>query len=235
MFDPLNACGMVMISREHDSGSVLSGSCFMFRSNQIVLTAAHCVPENLADVKLVFPRLGVERQVKDIRRNPSADIALLVCDGGDARSNGNPTIAFWDSVPPDRLGEDSIAYGFPALGPDVTPRLFKPYFQRFFDYTNPAGQTYAAGELSLPAPGGLSGSPLFHPERSQMVFALVTANLETYAVTDSIDEVDDNGKVLRVESRKIVSFGLSLMLQGVDEWLNAQSDVWPAYSKWVSS
>ncbi len=68
-----------------------------------------------------------------------------------------------------------------------------------------------------------------------MVFALVTANLETYAVTDSIDEVDDNGKVLRVESRKIVSFGLSLMLQGVDEWLNAQSDVWPAYSKWVSS
>ena len=61
--------------------------------------------------------------------------------------------------------------GFPTEGPFdeapaipiPVPRLFLGYYQRFFKYPETSRNRYLAGEMSIPAPGGLSGSPLFRP------------------------------------------------------------------------
>jgi hypothetical protein len=38
-----------------------------------------------------------------------------------------------------------------------------------------------------------------------MLTGLVTANVESYAVTDSVEEVREGGDVFRLESRKVIS------------------------------
>ena len=45
-----------------------------------------------------------------------------------------------------------------------------------------------------------------------MLTGLVTTNYESYTISDSVEEVDDDGRVYRAESRKIVSYGIALML-----------------------
>jgi hypothetical protein len=154
---------------------------------------------------LKFPRLGETLRVDSIERHPTADAAALFCND-HARMvgrTGHPDLAFWDGVGNWSLGENFMSYGFPAesSGPDggpagstPIPRLFMGYFQRFFVWESPAGFRYLAGELSMAAPGGLSGGPLFRPGAQQMILGLVTANHESYAITDSVETVDDNGE-----------------------------------------
>lgn len=165
--------------------------------------------------------------VDRIARHPTADIAMLFLQGEDARSEaGYPTLAFWDGVGNWSLGEEFLAYGYPSEGPtegasnSPVARLFRGYFQRFMHFETPGGFQYLGGEMSIPAPGGLSGGPLFRPGAHTMVTGLVATNRDSYAVTDSIDEVDDAGKRFRLESRKVVSYGVAVMLSGVADWLN---------------
>lgn len=73
--------------------------------------------------------------------------------------------------------------------------------------------------MSVPAPGGLSGGPLFRRGAPQMVTGLVTTNYESYTINDSVEEVDDSGRIYRAESRKIISYGIALMLSTVKPWL----------------
>ena len=53
-----------------------------------------------------------------------------------------------------------------------------------------------------------------------MVLGVVTANLDSYAVTDSVLTVDDDGKQYREEARRVIRYGLAVMLSGVADWLN---------------
>ena len=211
------------------------------QSDRVILTASHCVPTVYDYFQARFPWEGFDRQiVSEVRRHPTADLALLFCEGEETwHDNGYPVHAFWDGVDNIGLGEDAYAYGFPAVGEPVVgdlypPRLFKAYYQRIFRGPwSPGGLRYVAAELSIPAPGGLSGSPLFRPGAEQMVTGLVTANLQSYAITDSIEEVDDDGRIYRQEARKVVSYGLALMLTGVADWLNDNTELGPGRNGWV--
>jgi S1-C subfamily serine protease len=227
--NPLDAVGIVL-ARVNDEWEP-QGSCFLFRSDVLALTAAHCVPESLEPFVVNLPHLGGKNlPVERIERHPTADIAMLFCVGEDTRTpQGYPTTAFWDGVKPHGVGETFHAYGYPTEGPteDSTqapvPRMFTGTFQRFMQYTTPAGYRYTAGEMSIPAPGGLSGGPLFRPAAHQMVLGVVAANLDSYAVTDSVLTVDDAGKEYREEARRVIRYGLAVMVSGVADWLNERS------------
>lgn len=52
-----------------------------------------------------------------------------------------------------------------------------------------------------------------------MLTGLVTANLDSYAVTDSLEEVRDGGSLYRLESRRVVSYGVGLLLSPLSSWL----------------
>jgi hypothetical protein len=64
-------------------------------------------------------------------------------------------------------------------------------------YVSPAGYRFLAGEMSIAAPIGLSGGPLFRPSVHQMVFGLAAGSLATYSDVDRIVEVKDGGKEYR--------------------------------------
>lgn len=239
-FNPLAATGILFGANVASSvHPVVTGSCFLFRSDRVILTASHCVPTGYDFFRARFPWQRLDRHVTEVRRHPTADLALLICEGEETwQDNGYPLHAFWDGVDNIGLGEDAFAYGFPAVGEPVVgdmypPRLFKTHYQRIFKYVSPSGLRYVASELSVPAPGGLSGSPLFRPGAEQMVTGLVTANVESYSLTDSIEEVDDDGRIYRHEARKVVSYGIALMLTGVADWLNDNTQHGPGRNGWV--
>lgn len=232
-FDPLAAVGVILTGAD-EGGVVMSGSAFLFRHDDVVVTAGHCVREDAPFTTVFFPRANQYLRVESVERHPSADIAVLFAKpkvrSGDRV--GYPDVAFWDGVSNWTLGEQVYAYGYPSEGGGatqaMTPRLFVGHYQRFFEYASaPDAPSYLAGELSFPAPGGLSGSPLFRPGAQQMVTGIVTANYESYAITDSVDEVRVDGSRYQLESRKVISYGLALMLSYVSDWL---SEVIPAYA-----
>ena len=224
-FNPLAAVGAVVA--EHGGGSaVFSGTCFLFRHSHIALTADHCVPESATSLRLEFPILGRVQLVEAIERHPIADIAALVTErAGNDDGQGYPEEAFWDRVSNWSLAESYLTYGLPSEGPQPdapggpTPRVFVGHFQRFFDYQSPGGYRCTAAELSGTAPSGLSGGPIFRQGAPQMRTGVVTANAESYAITDSLEEVREGGDVFRLESRRVISYGVGLLLSPVSEWL----------------
>jgi trypsin-like peptidase len=234
-FDPLEAVGLVV-----GYGDQVLGGCFRFRHEHMVFTAKHCVPTS-EDLVTFFPRSRRAQRVTRVEGHPTADIALLVTEAQPSDSgSGHPTNAFWDRVSNWRLGEEFMAFGYPVEGPSPeapagTPiaRLFIGHYQRFFEYSSPSRDNYLVGEMSIPAPAGLSGSPLFRAGAPQMVTGMVTTNLESYAVTDSITEVRDGEKAYREEARKVIAYGLALILSNVSDWLR---DVLPERDGlgWVS-
>lgn len=223
-FDPLSAVGLVVVGTSGREPRI-TGTCFLFRYDYIAVTASHCVPDDTKSITLAFPRLSRTIHVASISKHETADVTILhgeadKIDTGD----GYPKIAFWDCVSNYGLGEEFLAYGFPEStdvegATTAQPRLFVGYYQRFFDFNSPSNYRYLAGEMSVPAPGGLSGGPLFRRGAPQMLTGLVTTNYESYTISDSVEEVDDDGRVYRAESRKIVSYGIALMLNTVKPWL----------------
>lgn len=185
-------------------------------------------PRRRCGYQVSQPHRGPIRIVTgEVARHPDADLAILYVDAfGDENKDERPQWAFWDCVSNWTLGEEFIAYGFPSEGPapDATnspvPRMFVGNYQRFLRYKSPAGFTYVAGEMSIPAPGGLSGGPLFRPGAPTMLTGIATTNLESYSITDSVEEVDESGSVLRVEGRRVINYGLSLILSEVRDWLD---------------
>jgi hypothetical protein len=235
VFDPLSVVGLVLAGNENGQAPV--GTCFRFRHVDFALTAAHCVPD-VDRLYVVFPRLGQAEIVAHVERHPQADIAALTIGPLNA-TDGYPENAFWDRVSNWSLGEEAFAYGYPVEGPALrdastpTPRLVVGHYQRFFDYESHNGFRYLAGELSFPAPGGLSGGPVFRQGAPQMLTGMVTSSHESYAITDSVDEINDDGSVLRIEGRKVITYGIALMLSGVSDWLHEVAPDVPGMG-WVS-
>ena len=126
------------------------------------------------------------------------------------------------------MGEDFFAYGYPAdpIGPNAsapTQRLFKGHYQRFMEHRSFMGYRYLAGEMSIAAPAGLSGGPLFRPGAPQMVTALVAENIASQLVVDSIEERSEAGRVVKTEVRQnVISYGTAVMLSAISDWLDAE-------------
>jgi hypothetical protein len=164
-------------------------------------------------------------EVIGIARHPTADIAVL--EIAPAHGGGFPP--FQDFVTEYKLGEDLFAFGYPedtfgsTLG-KITPRLFRGYYQRYMYYHSPLGYVYNAGEMSIGAPAGLSGGPVFRPgeySTNYRVTGIVTENLESTTFLDAVEEIQRDGTVERSKYQKIITYGVALLLDSHADWLAA--------------
>lgn len=221
-FDPLMATGLVHIVTP--TNETYGGTCFAFRRPDVVLTAAHCAPDD-AEIWVSFPRRGRCKAIRVVK-HPIADVAMIFTAADDqAEAKGFSERAFWNFVANWELGEEFLAYGYPIEGPfqgtsSPTPRLFVGHYQRFMWFEAPNNTRYLAGEMSIPAPGGLSGGPVFRRQAQPMLTGLVTSNIESYSVLNSVADIDDSGRLYKEESRRIIQYGLAVMLSKLQEWLD---------------
>jgi len=181
------------------------------------------------------------RQVESIHTHPEADVAVVISARAETDiDTAHPDDAFWGFVSNLSLGEDFVSYGFPSEAPDLddgplpegqdvvllksdiipTPRLFRGYFQRYFFFPPKTKNYYLAGEMSIPAPAGLRGGPLFRPGAPPMLTGIVTGNLETFTARDSVEIEEKDGLMKRVETQRIISYGLCALLHPLADWLD---------------
>jgi hypothetical protein len=121
-------------------------------------------------------------------------------------------------------GGDFDAYGYPNDGlPAGQPvgRLMKGHFQRYFGYESPSGYTYFAGEMSVPAPAGTSGGPVLR-RGTPHLDGIVTTNVDSSILLDKVDEIDEDDKRLRIETRRVVTYGIAAMATSLLPWLAEQ-------------
>jgi hypothetical protein len=228
-FDPLAPVGMLFARQPDNNRLDFLGTCFLFRHDFVCLTAAHCVRGiEVERLVIVFPRLDQQSPVSEVRAHWTKDVAIVYLARPLAeQSSGYPESAFWDCVSNYGLGEEFAAYGYPEDSPAVsegglipTARFFRGHFQRFFNYFPPGGHAwYAAGEMSLPAPAGLSGGPVFRPGAHPMLIGLVTANAESYTLRDYEERLEEPDSRHIFEARRIVAYGVVLLLDQLAYWL----------------
>jgi hypothetical protein len=191
------------------------------------LTAKHCVgnlePNQIA---VITPLGGLVKAASSVNRHPSADLAII--ETGTMHVEGDEVKPFEAIASEDRLGADFYAYGYPedVLGEgdaNQAERLFKGHFQRFLRHNN-----HVAGEMSIPSPLGLSGGPLFRPFEPCDLLGMAIGNKSSYTTPDSAEVEMSPG--LRVEKhvRRMVEYGIALMLADVADWIHESM---PAYQR----
>jgi hypothetical protein len=166
----------------------------------------------------------VERVIADSR----ADVAILEAKSG----NGPLSEPFAKLGNEARLGEDFHAFGFvadlmlPAGVPGQRTRAFRPYVQRVFTYEQQRPYRYVAAELSTACPAGLSGGPLFPyaDPAFGVVTGLITTNVDVAIADEAFEEVEERfgNEVKFTKYRRVITYGIALMLYGVRDWLDEQ-------------
>jgi hypothetical protein len=200
------------------------GTCFAFRQSNVFLTAAHCVPEGADGMLFVnTPPVGGFHVVAEVHRHPTADLALLALDGSAWPGEVEPFVRV---KPFTALGLEFMAYGFPedAPAPDVetptpTERLFRGYLQRRLVYRR-AGYEYAAGEMSVPAPAGLSGGALFAAGDFNSVIGVAAENVQSTTYVGRVEETTTAAGTERFVEREHVQYGIAVLLAPLTEWLD---------------
>jgi S1-C subfamily serine protease len=199
------------------------GSSFVFRYSHRLLTAAHCVGKaRPAELRLLIYATGKQiYPVKRIHVHPKADVAVLEIEGVDETTIGWPVYSLFD----DRgFGTEVMSCGFPedvALGQRApTGRVFRGHVQRFMDWRSHLGYEYSAAELSFRCPGGLSGGPLVNPEFPGRLYGVITEDIQTSNILNSIEEVHEDGKVYREHYQNFINYGIAVWLPAIADWLD---------------
>lgn len=221
---PMLASGLILAVPAQGRADV-TGTGFCLGDRQTVVTAAHCVPGEQGIRYGVIGNLAPEAVfITGIRRHPKADVAVM----RRQEIEGDEDMASQVFNLPSDLGlvdgQDVRAYGYPSEStPDgVSPvgRMFKGHLMRVLSFTSPAGRDYLAGETSFPIPAGASGGPVIDQRAGHLV-GVMTTNVDSYVVVDQVDEIDDAGRRTRIESKRIVSYGLIALVAGFNDWLRA--------------
>lgn len=232
-FNPVAAVGMVTRASR---GHAVTGTCTAFRRPDYALTAAHCVEGAEAEDLRVFylGRGGEMRTVEALTTHEVADLCVVkLAQAPNDDLSGQSLEAFWGSVSNLALGEEFMTYGFPieeaeSLGPMVaarSARLVRGYYQRFLEFGTGGGYQFLAGEMSVPAISGMSGSPLFRPGAFPMLTGIVVASLESRVETYSVTEVKDGLDTYVEKMSRITTNGIALILHPLEEWLQAMIPV----------
>lgn len=228
-----------VFARERDGAFDFLGTAFAFRDGSHFLTASHCVPDNLptevppdSGVEVSLPS-GVEgmayvARVRSFVRHPTADLAVLTVEGdppGVLESAADPFLSV--GFVGKEVGEEFLSFGypmsrepvptFPGIGP--TGRVFVGHYQRAFPYRE-CGREYEAAELSVPAPEGLSGAPVFNRERPSEVQAVVAGNREERIEQVREETISTAGDKHTLETYRIVSYGIAVLLDPLRGWLD---------------
>lgn len=220
-FEPSSAVALVGI---HGDGAFAStGSAFRFGHDRVLLTARHCIaPGHELAVRFLASEMTI---VERVLEHPVADVAALVVRGQPDPSLTNR--AFAEVSRSAYGGDEFVSYGFPTEGPTYhevvgtpTPRVFTGHYQRFLDFVSVEGYRYRAGEMSIAAPSGLSGAPMFRRHNPSAITGLVTTNMDAYALIDSVLEKDELGRpTYREEARRVLSYGIALQVVDLREWI----------------
>lgn len=208
----------------HGGSSSFLGSCFIFRDVNTLVTAAHCVRDvSSPDLRIAIQALGDHLfDVLDVQFHPTADLAILKVGGVDERRVGWPKYSLLD----DRAyGLEVEACGFPedmVLESGRPPaRVFRGHVQRFVNWNSHLGYEYLAAELSFRCPGGLSGGPLYNPEFPGRTYGLIAENIRTSNILDTIEEIQENGRVLRQHYESVIYYGMAVWLPAVESWVDS--------------
>jgi hypothetical protein len=221
VFNPILATGVVF-SQVEGSEPRVTGSCAAYGSRNVFITASHCIPEGAKGAAVLLSGTRGACQIEEYERHDTSDLALLFAKPSeDAALSGMFFKPGPDELP--ALGTDFLAYGFPSIdeapGGLPYPRMLKGHFQRYFGFKSPEGLEYFAGEMSIPAPPGLSGSPIMLAHAPQLLVGIVAANLDSYTTLSSFEQVDSAGTSYREVSKRIVSYGISAMFtKGKVQW-----------------
>jgi len=219
------ASGLVLIENPETQEWSPGGSCAAYLGRSAWLTASHCVP---GGHRLVLLRHGLfkhELVVSEVHRHPDLDLAMIrVSLVGDTAPSGLED--HFLAQPANKLleGGDFIGFGYPIDAIDPIGRLLKGHFQRYFSYSPPHGKPYFAGEMSVPAPGGFSGAVLSYAHDLKAAAAIVTSNWETSTTVDSYEEVQDGGNVYKETIKRVVTYGIAMMLTSHVDWLTAAAE-----------
>lgn len=89
-------------------------------------------------------------------------------------------------------------------------------------YKSPEGYVYEALELSIGAPAGLSGGPIFLPHVPYLVFGLVTGDLKSRTFLESKETVEALGHVHKTSIAAYINYGVALRLQNQSAFLDEQ-------------
>lgn len=197
------------------------GTCAAYEGRTTWITAAHCVPDDRPVVVLRYGLPKFPRAVAEVHRHPDVDLAVIrISTEDDGAPEGLEDSYFVRPQPALVEGGDFLGFGYPADDLMHRERLIKGYFQAYLvPYEPPSGGPYLAGEMSIPAPGGLSGTVLSYTHLPSEASAMVTSNVESTVVVDSYEEVEKEGIVSRGEIRRVVSYGIAMMLNQQADWL----------------
>lgn len=225
-FYPMVATGQVFCASANGQPEY-TGSCAAYARRNVVITAGHCVRAPDAQYWVALPAApGGAWAAQQVIRHETSDIAVVVGPASAAESGGPRGVySGIDQTLVD--GGDFIAFGYPSEeGAKAVGRLFRGHFQRHFGYSDPSGRSYFAGEMSIPAPAGLSGGPLSRPHTLDKICAIVTTNHDSYLVIDSYEEEERDGKVSRGKITRVVSYGIAAMFTPTEigDWLQATVD-----------
>jgi hypothetical protein len=222
----IQAATCFLVERRDGRPPRLLGTCFAYRHSHILLTAAHCV-KGLDAESLGFAIPTGEKNdeglsIAEVHCHPEADIAVLRL----------PILRplrilayFWDYETAAGWGDEFVAIGYPAdssleHGERPTPRMFRGFIQRYFHHQSYNGFKCLAAELSIGAPGGLSGGPVCWTRDQSKVIGVVAENLESSTFVEKVEEVREDGGVVRYETRNMINYALAVALHDVAEWLD---------------
>lgn len=165
---------------------------------------------------MLCPGLG-ERQVENVDRHPTADIALLVAESPEDDSL-QPFRGYLRRVSP---GHDVTIYGFSAdtFGPDPdrpVPRVLRTYAQRVMQYNSPLGFAYEAVELGISCPAGVSGGAILIDDR---VAAIAAESQASSTVVDSIETTTRDGAPMTTVYQRVIEYGIGVELYPIRDWI----------------
>lgn len=218
----LSAVAIVAHIAENGEVGVL-GTCFAYRHPTRFLTAHHVIREREPSTLRIFfsGGLSLVLPVTAIHPHANADIAILEINDTGSLSGIVPYSGILTGI---HFGEDYGAFGFPEdlfneHAGGSPHRLISGYYQRFFDFER-AGYRYRAGELASAAPAGMSGGPVFRFVQPTMLTGVVTGNIETSTWPEMLEEKTREGEIERTTQRRIVQYGIAVMLEPLVPWIN---------------